>query len=210
MIVQYLYLNIQNIGICIIRNTQCYQKPTKKKSCQTNGKAQKNLNDSWFENPLFDITIYWCLHLQQILEKSKKEENGKIIMGIQSINKSINFSENKIPQSLRLGQIFFTQLVIVGDFVQHQNEIVSYFDEDDIISCIITLGEPWYSGETMYYNGVTQINSSNIEIKIPFQHCRLQTDSFNKILHGVKQWVEPRLTLNFNFKKNCWSFQTLW
>ena len=56
-------------------------------------------------------------------------------MNIQSIIKSINFLENKIPQSLKLGQTFFTQLVIVGDFVQHQNEIVSYFDEDDIALC---------------------------------------------------------------------------
>ena len=85
-------------------------------------------------------------------------------MGNQSIIKLINFSENKIPQSLRLEQIFFTQLVIVGDFVQHQNEIVSHFDEDNIISCIITLGEPRYGGEIMYYNGVTQVNSSDIEI----------------------------------------------
>ena len=152
-------------------------------------------------NLLFDITIYCHLHLQQILEKSKKEENEKKIMEIQSIIKLIIFLENKIPQSLRLGQTFFTQLVIVGDFVQHQNEIVSHFDEDDIISCIITLGEPRYGGETMYYNGVTQVTSSDIEIKLPFQHCRLQIGSFNKIFYGVSPWVGPRLTLNFNLKK---------
>ena len=81
---------------------------------------------------------------------------------------------------MRLGQTFFTQLVIVGDFVQHQNEIVSRLDEDDIISCIITLGEPRYGGEIMYYNGVTQVTSSDIEIKIPFQQCRLQIGSLIK------------------------------
>ena len=40
-----------------------------------------------------------------------------------------------------------------------------------------------------------------MEIKIPFQHCRLQIGSFNKILHGVSPWVGPRITLNFNLKK---------
>ena len=153
------------------------------------------------KNLLFDITIYCRLHLQPILEKSQKKENEKKIMEIQSIIKSINFWENKIPQSLRLGQTFFTQLVIAEDFVQHQNEIVSHFDEDNIISCIITLGEPRCGGGTMYYNGVTQVTSSDIENEIPFQYCRLQIGSFNKILHGVSLWVGPILTLNFNLKK---------
>ena len=54
--------------------------------------------------------------------------------------------------------IFFTQLVIVEDFVQYQNEILSHLNEDDIILCIITLGEPCYSGE-IYYNSVTQVTS---------------------------------------------------
>ena len=133
----------------------------------------------WFKNLFFDITIHFCLHLQQILEKSKKEENEKKIMEIQSIIKSINFLENKIPQSLRLGQPFFTQLVIVEDRVQYQNEMVSHFDEDDIISCIITLGDLCYGGEIMYYNDATQVTSSDIEIKIHFQHCRLQIGLFN-------------------------------
>ena len=86
---------------------------------------------------------------------------------------------------MRLGQTFFSQLIIVGDFVQHQNEIESHLDEDDIISCKITLGEPSYSGETMYKNGIPQVTSSDVEIKIPFQHCRLQIGSYNKISHGV-------------------------
>ena len=94
---------------------------------------------------------------------------------------------------MRLGQTFFTQFVIVGYFVPHQNEIVSHFDEEDIILYIITFGNPWYGGETMYYNGVRQGTSNDIEIKIPFQHCRL---------HVVSPWVRHRLTLNFKLKKN--------
>ena len=56
--------------------------PRPYKSCQTNGKAKKFLNDSWLENLAFDITIYCRLHLQQILEKSKKEENEKKVWEI--------------------------------------------------------------------------------------------------------------------------------
>ena len=82
--------------------------------------TQKIINDPWFKNLLFDITIYCRLHLQQIDERR--------IMELQSFILSIYFSEKYIPQSLRLRHMFFTQLIIVGDFVQYQNEIVSYFD----------------------------------------------------------------------------------
>ena len=102
---------------------------------------------------------------------------------------------------MRLGEIFFTQLVIVGDFVQSQNEIVSHFDEEDIISCIMNLGDPRYGGGTMYHNGLRPGTSSDIEVKTPFEHCRLQIGSFDKILHEVSPWIEPRLILNFNLKK---------
>ena len=106
---------------------------------------------------------------------------------------------------MRLGQTIFTKLVIVRDFIQHQNEIVSHFDEEDIISCMITPGNLSFGGETMYYNGIRQVISSDIDIKIRFQHCRLQIDSFDKILHGVSPWVGHRLTLNFNLKKKLLS-----
>ena len=63
------------------------------------------------------------------------------------------------------------QLCLVGNSVQNQNEAVSYFDGEDIISCIIKVGDPLYGGDTMYYNGMG--TSSNIEEKIRFHHCRL-------------------------------------
>ena len=77
------------------------------------------------------------------------------------------------------------------DFALHQKKTVSHFDEEDIISSIITLGNPCYGGETMYYNGIRQVTSNDIEIKIPSQHCRLQIGS--RLGH--------RLNLNFNMKK---------
>ena len=84
---------------------------------------------------------------------------------------------------------------------QNQNEILAHFDEEDIISCIITLGESRQGGETIYYNGIKKNSSGDIKMKIPFQHCRLQIGSFDKILHGVSPWSGPRVTLNFNLKK---------
>ena len=102
------------------------------KTCQTNGRAKSVINDSWFKILLFNINIYCGLHFQQILISSKKEGNENKTMEIQSIIQSIKFSEQHIPQSLSLGQTL--------DFVQNQNEIVSYFHEEDTISCIITPG----------------------------------------------------------------------
>ena len=111
---------------------------------------------------------------------------------------------------MRLGNIFFTQLVIVGDINQNDNQILPHFDEEDIISCIITLGESRQGGETIYYNGKKRNSFGDIKMKIPFEHCRLQIGSFDKILHGVSPWVGPRITLNFNLKKNCQSFSIIW
>ena len=53
--------------------------PRPYKTCQTNGNAKKIINDPWFKTLLFDVTIYYRLHLQLI------------------IMQSINFSEQYIP-----------------------------------------------------------------------------------------------------------------
>ena len=45
---------------------------------------------------------------------------------------------------------------MIGDFKQYQNEIVPHCDKEDIISCIITLGDPPYGGETLYSNDSKQ------------------------------------------------------
>ena len=175
--------------------------PRPYKNCQINGKAKDIFKELWFKNLVYDITIYCRLHLQQMFVISKKENNEKKTKEIGTTIELINFAEKKIPQSLRLGETFFTQLVIVGDMKQNQNEILAHFDEEDIISCIITLGESRQGGETIYYNGIKKNSSGDIKMKIPFQHCRLQIGSFDKILHGVSPWSGPRVTLNFNLKK---------
>ena len=43
------------------------------------------------------------------------------------------FSEKVIPQSLRLCNAFFTQMVIVGKFNEIDNRIPPHLDEDDIV-----------------------------------------------------------------------------
>ena len=53
----------------------------------------------------------------------------------------------------------------------------------------------------MYYNGIRPGISSDIKVKIPFEYCNLQIDSFDKILYEASPRVGPKLTLNFNFKK---------
>ena len=63
-----------------------------------------------------------------------------------------------------LGQSFLTQFVIVKDFVQHQNEIVSHFDEEYIVLCKITLYNPLHGGDTVYYNGIQQRTCQTLKI----------------------------------------------
>ena len=101
---------------------------------------------------------------------------------------SMNFSEEVIPQSLRLCNTFFTQMVIVGKCNEINNGIPSHSDEDDLISCIITLGSPNNGNDTDYYDGINNNIFMDKNILVPFKHRQLQiviTKSIIACVHGM-------------------------
>ena len=55
---------------------------------------------------------------------------------------------------MRLCNTFFTQMVIVEKCNETNIGIPPHLDDDDIISCIITLGSPNNGGDTDYYDGL--------------------------------------------------------
>ena len=66
--------------------------------------------------------------------------------------------------------------------------MIIHFDERDIISCILYLGEVQSGGGTSYYSGDSPNNPGNKIHTVPFQHGTLQVEFFNKLLHGVDEW----------------------
>ena len=91
---------------------------------------------------------------------------------------------------------------MVGKFNKVNNGIPPHLDEDDIISCIITLGSPNNGGDTDYYDGINNKMFGDIQISVPFKHCQLQIGCYHKIYHGVRSWDGNRIILNFKFEKN--------
>ena len=81
----------------------------------------------------------------------------KIVEEMKLVIDLMNYSEKVIPQSLRLCNTFFTQMVIVGKCNEINNGKPPHLDEDDIISCVITLRSPNNGGDTDYYDGINNI-----------------------------------------------------
>ena len=101
---------------------------------------------------------------------------------------SNNYSENIVAQSLIQGDVFFTQLVIVGKYDEMNNVNPPHFDEEYIILCIVTLGSP-INGLTNNYDSLKKIG---LELK----------KILYTIYHGVCSWNGNRITLNSNLNKS--------
>ena len=89
-------------------------------------------------------------------------------------------------------------MVIVGNCNETNIGILPHLDEDDIISCIITLGSPNNGNDTDCYDGLKNNMFWTKQISVLFKHCQSQIGCYNKIYHGVRSWYGNRITLNFN------------
>ena len=81
------------------------------------------------------------------------------------------------------------------------NGIPPNLDEDNIISCIVTLGSPINGDDTNYYDGLNNNWFRAKKMLVLFKHYQLQIRCRNKIYVGVCFQNDNRITLNFNLKK---------
>ena len=77
-----------------------------------------------------------------------------------------------------------------------------HFDERDIISCVLHLGNVSQGGQTCYYNGSKVDEPGKMIHQVDFLHGRLQIGFFNKVLHGVNEWNVQRCGIQLNTKKD--------
>ena len=85
-------------------------------------------------------------------------------------------------------------MVIVGKCNETNIGIPPHLDEDDIVSCIITLGSPNNDSDANYYDGLKNNMFEAEQISVPFKHCQLQIGYNSKINHGVCSWYGNRIT----------------
>ena len=86
---------------------------------------------------------------------------------------------------------------------KEDGEMPIHFDERDLISCVFHLGKVSKGGSTSYYEGTRPEKPGKRIHQVPFFHGTLQIGFFNKILHGVHDWVGQRCGIQLNIKKRC-------
>ena len=75
-----------------------------------------------------------------------------------------------------------------------------HLDKNDLLSCILTLGEIESGGATQYYSGNKIENNNKLLHTVEFDHGQIQIGWYDEIIHGVQSWIGTRLTINFNIK----------
>ena len=94
----------------------------------------------------------------------------------------LDFATKKILTSLRICNIFFTQMVFVGG-LDDIGVIGNHIDQEDLISFILTLGDNNITGGSTQYFDI----HGSLQKEIVFQHGNLQIGNYDNILHGVTE-----------------------
>ena len=129
--------------------------------------------------------------------------NGSdIILQIKETLVIIDFIENHVPLSLRIGNSFFTQMIVIGNTSIREHDGIPKHHDKDMITCIVNFGVVDYGGgSTDFYNGSnSKKDFGEMVYKVPFEHGRIQIGFFCDIIHEVKPWHGNRMTINLNFK----------
>ena len=81
-----------------------------------------------------------------------------------------------------------------------------HYDELDLFTALLHLGNASNGGSTKYFDGNTVSNIGNVTKTIDFQHGRIQIGFFNQVLHSADKWEGKRITINSNIKNNVFDF----
>lgn len=145
-------------------------------------------------NFLYESLIYYSKH-------NTNNDTLPIINEIKLTLKLINFIKENVPLPLRIGNSFFTQMVLIGNDEYRKHTGIPCHLDKDRITCIVNFGDVKKGGSTMFYDGLddkSDIGKLVREVKL--SHGRIQVGFFSKVVHSVSAWEGNRMTLNFNFK----------
>ena len=146
----------------------------------------------WFRSFVADIESAVLYFLDNLLPDQELQ---------QKIKKVIYYSKKYVPFECRIGGSFFTHMSAIGK-LKDRGEVPVHFDEKDIITTLVHLGEVKRGGSTQYFDGNTIKKVGNMVYQIPFRHGQIQIGCFNDTLHRAESWSGNRGCLNFNLKQN--------
>jgi len=161
--------------------------------CKPNNVGYKIIRSSWMQSFIKEVEHQVLHYLHNIC--SDKNMKKLTLFNIQLAKKII-------PECLRLGDSFFTHMTVFGTVNKEDGEMPIHFDERDLISCVFHLGEVSKGGSTSYYEGSKPEKPGKRIHQVPFLHGTLQIGFFNKVLHGVDDWVGQRCGIQLNIKKD--------
>ena len=156
----------------------------------------KLMNTSiWLKSLCKDIETLTINHL--INQKTQTSEN---------VLKHIEFCKKTIPQSLRICNTFFTQMIMVGSLNCHEGNIPIHVDDDDFITALLSVegSSKTKGGKTLYIEKQLRNNKESLKIskKIPFRNGNVQIGCYHNVLHGTTRWSDStRGVINFSMQK---------
>lgn len=158
--------------------------------CKPGSKAWNYMNQPWFCSLVKDMEMFTLQHVTKFARNCSQ---------MKKIQKRIKYIEDNIPSSLRICDTIFTQMVLVGEN-NISSDMPLHLDKQDLLSCILTLGDVKSGGATQYYSGKKVNNNNKLLHEIEFVHGRIQIGQYDEIIHGVQSWIGTRLTINLNIK----------
>ena len=162
--------------------------------CKPNNVGYKIIRSSWMQSFIKEVEHQVLHYLHNICP----DKNMKKLTLF-----NIQLAKKIIPECLRFRDSFFTQMTVFGTVNKEDGEMSIHFDERDLISCVFHLGKVSKCGSTSYYEGSKPEEPGRRIHQVPFLHGTLQiVFFFNKVLHGVDDWVGQKCGIQLNIKKD--------
>ena len=155
---------------------------------------------------------YWFVHLLQFMERITLWHVWNVYINKEEfdeygpIHEDTIFCKEKVPKCLRVFDTMFTQVSLLFHENDDPCQIPPHVDEQDLISCVLTLGSvdtntQKVNGATVYYSDLGK-NKGCFKMKeVEFKHGQIQITTFDKVLHGTNYFEQGRYTINANIKK---------
>ena len=148
------------------------------------------LNSLWFSEFVWAVESATLRFLREVHPHGKDRDD---------LLHKVMLCRTYVPEELRICKTFFTHFTMLGHLEQGEG-VPLHFDEKDIITALVHVGDVKQGGATTYYDGLSIKNKGKKIKEVEFRHGQIQIGCYNKILHGADNWIGPRLVFNFNIK----------
>ena len=112
--------------------------------------------------------------------------------------KYLNNSRKYVPKTCRIFDTVFTFLSVNGQIHSpNYGGIGKHTDDNDVISCVVHVGESLEKGGTVYFKEYDDVDAMK---KVEFKNGNIQISDFSSIVHGTEEICGNRFSLTFSVK----------